>query len=153
WGGGDVNVNVNRYNNINRNNIRAGRATTLPANSTGWRHDPSHRKGVAYRDAGTRQQYLGQRATPSAAAPDFRGFSGGQGGVSAIGQRCASQLPGQTSRGQGAGSAGGQRLGGQGALQGGTGQGLRSGQGQLGGAGAGSYGGGQRQQSNAFGDF
>ena len=153
WGGGDVNVNVNRYNNINRNNIRAGRATTLPANSTGWRHDPSHRKGVAYRDAGTRQQYLGQRATPSAAARDFRGFSGGQGGGSAIGQRGASQLPGQTSRGQGAGSAGGQRLGGQGALQGGTGQGLRSGQGQLGGAGAGSYGGGQRQQSNAFGDF
>ena len=31
WGGGEFNINVNRYNNINRNNIRGGRASTLPA--------------------------------------------------------------------------------------------------------------------------
>lgn len=134
WGYGNVNVNVNRYNNINANNIRAGRATTLPANSTGWRHDPSHRKGVAYRDTGTRQKYLGQRATPSAAARDFRGF-GNQGG-SALGQRGAGQTLG-----------GGQRSVGQG----GAGQGLRSSPGQA--TGAGSLRGGQRQQPNAFGDF
>jgi hypothetical protein len=81
WGGGDVNVNVNRYNNINRNNIRGGRATTLPANSNRWRHDPAHRGGAAYRDAGSRQQYLGQRGTPSINSRDFRGYSGGQGGT------------------------------------------------------------------------
>ena len=86
---GNVNVNVNRYNQININNINAGRATTLPANSNAWRHDPAHRKGVAYRDPGTRQQYLGQRANPPAAAKDFRGFSGGQGAGATAKQRPA----------------------------------------------------------------
>jgi Protein of unknown function (DUF3300) len=138
WGGGNVNVNVNNYNNINRNNIKNGRASTLPANSNRWNHDPKHRGGVAYRDAASRQQFLGQRGTPSAGAKDFRGFSGGQGAGSQFGQRGgANQLP-----------AGGQR--GQGGLPGGAGQGVRSGQGQFGGAGAGSFG---RQQNNAFGDF
>jgi Protein of unknown function (DUF3300) len=93
WGYGNVNssvnVNVNRYNQININNINAGRATTLPANSNGWRHDPNHRKGVAYRDPVTRQQYLGQRANPPAAAQNFRGFAGGQGAGATAGQRPA----------------------------------------------------------------
>ena len=80
WGRGNVYVNVNRYNQININNINAGRAKTLPANSNTWRHDPSHRKGVAYRDPGTRQQYLGQKATPSVAAQNFRGFNTGNTG-------------------------------------------------------------------------
>jgi len=137
WGGGNVNVNVNRYNNINRNNIRAGRATTLPANSNRWRHDPSHRGGVAYRDAGSRQQYLGQRGAPSVNSRDFRGYSGGQGGAG-LGQRGATQRPGQTLGGQGAGANRG---------QGSLGQGSR-GQGTLqGGANRG------RPQNNAFGDF
>src|SRR6266404_3444909 len=65
WGYGhghsNININVNHYNQINYNNIHAGRATTLPANSNNWHHDSSHRKGVPYRDSATRQQYLGQR--------------------------------------------------------------------------------------------
>jgi len=87
WGHSSVNINVNRYNQININNINTGRAKTLPANSNSWRHDPSHRKGVAYRDPGTRQQYLGQKANPSAAAQDFRGFSPSQGAGAANGLR------------------------------------------------------------------
>jgi hypothetical protein len=90
-GHGNIHINVNHYNKININNINAGRATTLPANSNAWRHDPIHRKGVAYRDAGTRQQYLGQRGAPSAAARDFRGFTPGQGVGATTGQRPAGQ--------------------------------------------------------------
>jgi hypothetical protein len=139
WGGGDVNVNVNRYNNINRNNIQRGRASTLPANSNRWRHDPSHRGGAAYRDAGTRQQYLGQRGTPSINSRDFRGYSGGQGGT--LGQG------GGVSRGQGSLGQGsiGQGSRGQGSLQGGASSRQRPGAG----AGSGNRGG----QYNAFGDF
>jgi len=139
WGGGDVNVNVNRYNNINRNNIRGGRATTLPANSNRWRHDPAHRGGAAYRDAGTRQQYLGQRGTPSINSRDFRGYSG-QGGT-ALGQG------GGVSRGQGSLGQGslGQGSRGQGSLQGGASSGQRPGAS----VGSGNRGG----QNNAFGDF
>jgi len=42
WGGGTVNVNANRYNNINANRGQISDNT--------WRHDTSHRQGVAYRD-------------------------------------------------------------------------------------------------------
>jgi Protein of unknown function (DUF3300) len=146
WSNGNVNVNVNRYNQINRNNIRAGRATTLPANNTRWQHDPSHRKGVAYRDSATRQQYLGNRATPSAAAQNFRGFSGGQTGGA-----------GTSLRGGQAGGAGNTLRGGQ---AGGAGNGLRGSQGSGAIAGQRPAGGsrsgqsirpaGQSQQFNAF---
>ena len=83
WGGGNVNINANRYNNINASNIRSGRANQLAANSTNWRHDSSHRGGVAYRDSTSRQNFQrqGARATPAAAGRDFRGFDGGQRGV------------------------------------------------------------------------
>jgi hypothetical protein len=53
WGRGNsyVNVNVNRAVNIDRNfnatNINNGR----------WQHEPAHRKGVAYRDPGSRQRF------------------------------------------------------------------------------------------------
>jgi hypothetical protein len=49
WGRGDVDVNVNRYNNINanRNQISNNR----------WRHDESHRHGVAYRNDEVRNRY------------------------------------------------------------------------------------------------
>lgn len=98
WNTGHVSVNVNRYNSINAVNINAGRATTLPANANAWRHDPSHRAGVPYRDSATRQAYQRQAAIPPATRRDLRGYEGnqrtaGQGtsrpptGTSAIGQR------------------------------------------------------------------
>ena len=40
WGGGNVNVNVNKYNNFNRTNIQ----------NSNWQHNAEHRKGVQYRD-------------------------------------------------------------------------------------------------------
>jgi hypothetical protein len=48
WGRNDVDINVNRYNNINGNN----RIT----NNT-WQHNPVHRNGVPYRDTRSREQY------------------------------------------------------------------------------------------------
>jgi hypothetical protein len=114
WGGGNVNINANRYNNINASNIRSGRANQLAANSTSWRHDSSHRGGVAYRDASSRQNFQrqgGARATPAAAGRDFRGYDGGQRGVGqgtsrppATGQRQAGA--GAGARQDGAGGAG-----------------------------------------------
>ena len=47
WGGGNVNVNVNHYNNFNRTNISNGN----------WNHNVDHRKGVAYRDQNVADKY------------------------------------------------------------------------------------------------
>ena len=111
WGGGNVNVNVNNWNNINRNNIRNGRATQLPANRSNWSHNPSHRGGVAYRDAGTRQQYLGNRGNPSVNSRDFRGY-GNQSG-NGLGANRGNQGLGNNRGNQGLGSnnRGGNNLG------------------------------------------
>ncbi len=63
WGHGDVNVNVNRYNNFNRTNISDGN----------WNHRPEHRGAVPYRDQGVARQY-GRGQTADAASRDaFRG--------------------------------------------------------------------------------
>ncbi|HKW53265.1 MAG TPA: DUF3300 domain-containing protein, partial [Stellaceae bacterium] len=78
WHGNDVNINASRYNTINTSNVRSGRATQLPANASTWRHDPSHRAGVAYRDPATRQAYQRRTAAPTAASRDFRGYDGSQ---------------------------------------------------------------------------
>ena len=47
WWHGDVDVNVNRYNNFNRTNIE---------NKT-WQHNGDHRRGVAYSDNSVAQKY------------------------------------------------------------------------------------------------
>ena len=71
WGyggsGSYVNVNANRATNIDRNynrgNVGAGGR---------WQHDGSHRKGVAYRDPATRQQF-GQNRPGADQRQQFRG--------------------------------------------------------------------------------
>jgi hypothetical protein len=52
WGRGDVNINVNRYNNINVNN-----RINSNNNNVNWRHNGDNRRGVPYRDANSRNQY------------------------------------------------------------------------------------------------
>jgi uncharacterized membrane protein YgcG len=73
WGRRDVEINVyrnNRYNNrINRNyyeNRYGGR------DQVRWQHDRDHRRGVAYRDNNTRQQY-GQARQGADNRRDYRG--------------------------------------------------------------------------------
>ncbi|MBM3116099.1 DUF3300 domain-containing protein [Jeongeupia naejangsanensis] len=51
WGRGDVDINVNRYNNFNRTNI----------SNSNWNHNVDHRRGVQYRDNATQQRYRGNR--------------------------------------------------------------------------------------------
>ncbi|MGR4870194.1 DUF3300 domain-containing protein [Variovorax sp. LARHSF232] len=54
WGGGDVDINVNRYNNVNVNN-------RLSANQTNWNHNAARRGSTPYNNAATRQRFDSQR--------------------------------------------------------------------------------------------
>ena len=63
WGGGDVNINVNRYNNFNRSNISNGN----------WQHRPEHRGSVPYRDQGVAKQYGRGQSADAASRDAFRG--------------------------------------------------------------------------------
>lgn len=65
WGHHDVDIDVNRYNNINVNN-------RLDANQNNWQHNSLHRDGVPYRDRVSREQY-GQRLPGSEQRDAFRG--------------------------------------------------------------------------------
>jgi hypothetical protein len=61
WGHGDVDIDINRYNNFNRNEINANRNTNVSnraSNNSGkWQHNAEHRQGVGYRDSATQQKY------------------------------------------------------------------------------------------------
>lgn len=46
WGGNNVNVNVNKYNNFNKTNIQ----------NSNFKHNAEHRGGVAYKDKGVASQ-------------------------------------------------------------------------------------------------
>jgi hypothetical protein len=84
WGGNNVNINVNKYNNFNRSNI----------SNNNFNHSADHRKGVSYRDSGTAQKYnrggnqaasqsreqFRGRAESQGLSADSRGNVGGQGG-------------------------------------------------------------------------
>ncbi|RDK07688.1 DUF3300 domain-containing protein [Cupriavidus lacunae] len=70
WGGGDVNINVNKAANIDRNFDR-----TKVQNGNRWQHDGSHRKGVAYRDNATREKF-GNNVAGADRRNDFRGREG-----------------------------------------------------------------------------
>ncbi len=88
WGGGDVDIDINRYNNFNRNEIDVNRNANISnrENNTGkWKHSSEHRRGVGYRDSATQQKYgrgASQRGLQS--REEFRG-RGGQGARSGQG--------------------------------------------------------------------
>ncbi|TDQ81851.1 DUF3300 domain-containing protein [Paraburkholderia silvatlantica] len=77
WGGGDVNINVDKARNVNRNfdstKVQGGK----------WQHDSSHRQGVAYRDNATREKF-GNNVAGADGRRDYRGRNGqnGQNGAS-----------------------------------------------------------------------
>jgi hypothetical protein len=52
-----VNVNINQNVNINKNINRNVYAKQYQGGRGTWQHNPSHRKGVAYRDQGTAQKF------------------------------------------------------------------------------------------------
>ncbi len=53
WGYGNVNINVNRYNNINVNH-----RMSVNASNTSWNHDSSHRGNTPYRGGDSTRQKL-----------------------------------------------------------------------------------------------
>jgi hypothetical protein len=74
WGRGDVDINVNKSNNIDRSSTRSS------ASGGGkWQHDPSHRKGASYRDNATREKYGKGGVGGADGRRDYRGREGGAG--------------------------------------------------------------------------
>jgi Protein of unknown function (DUF3300) len=127
WGGGNVDVNVNRNEsfsrNVNRSNVSSERVSQYRQGQSGnrsqWNHNPQHRQGVQYRDSASQQKYnRGANAQSVQSRENFRGRAeqgrqdlsrgGGQGFGGAGGQRAGS------AGGQRAGGAGGQGFGGGG---------------------------------------
>ncbi len=65
WGSNDIDIDVNRYNNINSNR-------QLNVNDNTWRHNAANRQGVPYRDRASREQF-GRQLDGSAQRASFRG--------------------------------------------------------------------------------
>ena len=164
--GNYVNVNANRATNIDRNYNRANVGT-----GGRWQHDASHRKGVAYRDPATRQQYGQNRPgadqrqqfrgqTDQAARPGGAGGAGGAGRPGGVGGAGGPGGVGGAGRPGGPGGVGGAGrpggAGGAGGAGGPGGAGRPGGAGGAGGAGnvqrpAGGAGGGSAQRPGGGG--
>lgn len=69
WNKRDVNINVNNFNRISRNNFYSGQG------NSNWKHNPQHRGAVAYRDNGSRQRYSNRDAGAVSARNDLRGYA------------------------------------------------------------------------------
>lgn len=65
WGGGDIDIDINKYNNINRNN-------KITNNNNKFQHNSANRKGVPYRDSASQQKY-GKNVPGANDRQDFRG--------------------------------------------------------------------------------
>ncbi|WP_339498787.1 DUF3300 domain-containing protein [Pseudomonas silesiensis] len=65
WGGGDIDIDVDRYNNINTNR-------QINANQNNWSHNSINRDGVPYRDRANREQNS-RRLAGSEQRDAFRG--------------------------------------------------------------------------------
>jgi hypothetical protein len=91
WGGNDIDIDIDRQNNFNRNEINTGDRNrnsnnrgsgnrTNANNRSGsgntqkWGHNSEHRKGVGYRDSATQQKFKGGANQANVAARDqYRG--------------------------------------------------------------------------------
>ena len=95
WGGNDVNIDIDRQNNFNRNEINHNRNSNNTGNRTGdrggntasnragasnnkqsWSHNSDHRKGVGYKDSATQQKFgKGANQNSVASREQFRGHA------------------------------------------------------------------------------
>ena len=84
WGGNDVDIDINRQNNFNKNEIndnrnsnnRGNSATTnnRGGNKQSWQHNSDHRKGVGYKDSATQQKFgKGGNQQATQAREQYRG--------------------------------------------------------------------------------
>jgi hypothetical protein len=78
WGGNDIDIDVNRYNNFNRNEFNGGGRNQINngVNNGKWQHNSDHRQGVGYRDQATQQKYnRGSSRESVQSREDFRGHA------------------------------------------------------------------------------
>ena len=130
WGGGNVDVDVNRNFNSNRNIDRSKYQGGDRGQGGRFQHNPEHRKGVSYRDQGTAQKF--NRASTNDAIKSREQFRGrAEEGRQDIGRGGASDRASIGDRGG----------------QGGSGD--RGGAGNRGGGGS-SIGGGSGSRGGAF---
>jgi len=148
WGGNNVNVNVNKYNNFNKTNIQ----------NSNFQHNAANRKGVAYKDQGVANKYnRGTSAQTSQARSQYQGRAegggGGRGGdnMSGMGSRGSASASQQRGGGGASQMGASSRGGGGGGFQGAGGGGAstrqasaRGGASRGGGGGGGRGGGGRR---------
>ncbi len=117
WGRSNVNINVNKYNNFNKTNIK----------NSNWQHNGEHRKGVAYRDQSTRNKFGGDSARDQRARDQFRGRA--EQGRQQISRGDANKFKGQkpSARGEIGANRSGTRQNAQGPSRSSAGHGNRSG--------------------------
>ena len=70
WRHRNVYVNVNRTVNIHKTTV----IHTRQIQTTTWRHDPVHRKGVAYRDPRSREKFAPTNRQAVDSRRDYRGY-------------------------------------------------------------------------------
>jgi hypothetical protein len=106
WGGGNINVDIDRTNNFNRANVgnRVG--------NQNWRHNSANRRGVAYRDNATSQRFGQSPARSREARSSARGY-----GDSGFSRQNAQQRNFNQRGGQRQSQNFGQRGGSQGSFQ------------------------------------
>src|SRR4029077_19870920 len=158
WGRGEVNVDVNRNTNFNTNINREQAKQNLQARGQreggSFQHDPSHRKGVGYRDNNTAQKFnRGGDAQAAKAREDFRGRA--EGGRQELARQGGPRDRGGWGDKGGLGDRGGQGLGDRGAGvgdRGGQRPGAGAGAGDRGGLGGGGGGGGAQGVGGRGGD-
>jgi hypothetical protein len=87
WHGGDVNINVNRYNNFTRNSYTNANRYQLNQTRTSqaWQHNPEHRRGAQYTNQATAQRFGESRAGTRTVNSAARGYEGGAGARAAGG--------------------------------------------------------------------
>jgi hypothetical protein len=75
WRGRNVDIDINRNININKNINRNNYSRNISRGSGRgeWQHNPSHRKGVAYRDQNTAAKYNRGKAADTQSREAFRG--------------------------------------------------------------------------------
>ncbi|WP_298932333.1 DUF3300 domain-containing protein [uncultured Ramlibacter sp.] len=69
WGGGNVNINVNKFNNVNVNNRRE-------SGNNSFQHNAERRGDVPYRDSKSRENYGRKQADGAQNRESFRGKDG-----------------------------------------------------------------------------
>jgi len=92
WGGGDVNINIDRAANIDRNFDRN-------RNQGGrWQHNVDHRKGVSYRDNATGERFGRNQAGAADRRANFRGREPGAADRAGVSNRMANGNPSASDR-------------------------------------------------------